>query len=227
MRPFVVLLSRVFDMENTRRYVSLSAGIEPKKGFNMSNNLNPESSYDFFVADLKANQVKDEVLIEKAIADLKSEDSEVRAEAKNTLVNSVSMYAVQLVNKQCAGNTELRKEAIQEALISLYRGIDNFNPERAKFLTFAGNYLRKGIHNAIDAYQFPGLTHNYVDNIRKVDKFVAEFERLNQRSPSDEEISAGTKLSLKCIGDVKANRQGSSVTNIFYEEEFVTVVDVA
>ena len=193
----------------------------------MSNALVPEMSYDYYVAELKRSSVTDDATINNAIASLKSEDAEVVREAKTVLFNSVSMYAVKLVNNAIPTNTELRKEGIQEAFITLWKGMDNFNPSRAKFITFASNYIRKGILKTLDSFQYPELTHNYVDNIRKVDKYISKFEFQHGRTPTDQEISDGTGLSMKSISDVSYNRSGSTVTNIFYEEEFATVVDIA
>ncbi|MCX8081507.1 MAG: RNA polymerase sigma factor RpoD/SigA [Bacteroidia bacterium] len=95
-------------------------------------------------------------------------------------------------------------DLINEGNLGLIKAAKRFDETRGfKFISYAVWWIRQCIHNAIAEHsrviRIPSNQNNYIN---RINKFSREFEQLNQREPTPDEVSEGTEIEAAKVKDL-------------------------
>jgi RNA polymerase primary sigma factor len=148
--------------------------------------------------------------------------------AINKLVKSNLRFVVS-VAKQYQGNGLSLVDLIQEGNIGLIEGIKKFDPDKGfKLISYAVWWIRQSITLAIsNKCRTVRVPWNRIVDLSKINKVSENFEKINHRSPSIEEIAN----ELNCSEDkvsiaLSSNNRSLSLDTPFKDEDAGCLLDI-
>lgn len=120
-------------------------------------------------------------------------------------------------------------DLIQEGVFGCREAAKRWDPTRGfKFISYAVCWIRQAIIKAIsDQCRTIRMPMNQVVYMTKINKAVEEFEQLNSRKPTVEELSEITDISTyKIIQNMAASSKTTSLDNPFKNEEEDCLLDI-
>lgn len=149
-------------------------------------------------------------------------------DALNKLVQSNLRFAISIA-KQYQGRGLPLIDLISEANIGLIKAAKKFDETRGfKFISYAVWWVRQAILQALaDQGRTIRLPLNQVSTINRISKTTNEFEQLNERSPSYEELEEELEIPADKISNImSAATKCVSVDTPFKDEEEGCLLDV-
>lgn len=149
-------------------------------------------------------------------------------DALNKLVQSNLRFAISIA-KQYQGRGLPLIDLISEANIGLIKAAKKFDETRGfKFISYAVWWVRQAILQALaDQGRTIRLPLNQVSTINRISKTTNEFEQLNERSPSYEELEEELEIPADKISNImSAATKCVSVDTPFKDEEEGCLLDI-
>lgn len=149
-------------------------------------------------------------------------------EALDKLVEANLRFAISIA-KQYQGRGLDLIDLISEANCGLIKAAERFDEEKGfKFISYAVWWVRQSILQALaDQGRTIRLPLNQVSAINKISKTTNEFERLNERSPSMDELEEQLNIPADKISNIlSAATKCLSVDTPFKDEEEGCLLDV-
>ncbi len=121
------------------------------------------------------------------------------SEERNQLVED-NLRLVESIAKKYEGNGLEWDDLIQEGNLGLISAAEKFDPSRGtRFSTYATNFIEGSIKNALSENRTIRIPKEQLDRVRSIRKAEAALAASHGRSPTQEEISRETGLSVKQI----------------------------
>lgn len=140
-------------------------------------------------------------------------------QAKEDFISSNLRLVMTIVGRFSLQHGLDKQDLIQEGNIGLIHAVDNFDVEKGvKFSTFAGSYIHGYILKAIENKGIIRVPLARVQQINKIDKFIKEFNGLEGRKPSIEEISSKLGYTPKAIKKALKYKFSMTSTNKKYSD---------
>lgn len=116
------------------------------------------------------------------------------------------------------------EDLMQEGYLALYPAIENYDPAAGcKFLTYASRWIRQGMQRYLQNNgSCMRLPVQCLEQIRKMKRFQADFEKRHGREPSEVEIASFMWLPLE---QVRALRENACMASLRSLDAPVTGVD--
>ncbi|WP_434424980.1 sigma-70 family RNA polymerase sigma factor [Nannocystis pusilla] len=120
--------------------------------------------------------------------------------AKNAFVRSNLRLVVAIARRFARSSIPLQ-DLIQDGNMGLMKAVDRFDPTRGcRFATYAAWWIRYAITRAIvDTDRSVRLPLHMIDACKKVNRARREYEVMYGRTPTDEELSSATGISMERI----------------------------
>lgn len=108
------------------------------------------------------------------------------------------------------------EDLMQEGYLALYPAIENYDPAAGcKFLTYASRWIRQGMQRYLQNNgSCMRLPVQCLEQIRKMKRFQADFEKQHGREPSEVEIARFMWLSLEQVRTLKKNACMASLRSL-------------
>lgn len=99
------------------------------------------------------------------------------------------------------------EDLMQEGYLALYPAIENYDPAAGcKFLTYASHWIRQGMQRYLQNNgSCMRLPVQCLEQIRKMKRFQADFEKRHGREPSEVEIASFMWLPLEQVRALRKN----------------------
>jgi RNA polymerase primary sigma factor len=120
-------------------------------------------------------------------------------------------------------------DLINEGNLGLIKAAQRFDETRGfKFISYAVWWIRQCIHNAISEHgrviRIPSNQNNYIN---KINKFSREFEQLNYREPTPEEVSEAIEIDSGKVKDlISVSRKHVSLDEPLVDGEEGSLLDL-
>lgn len=154
-------------------------------------------------------------------------------QARNTLVNSHLKYVVSIAKTFAGKGVELA-DLISEGNIGLLFAVEEFDPQKGRFSTYASYWIKKAMYDAIkeqsgitQAENKPDRFEDYKDKLRKHisnryrknEKEIEPFAWINEVLSLDQPLDAESEVSISdFLADESANPEDIIIANSIEEK---------